>query len=72
MAYGYSLYASCPSIRIAALGIDIGADDFCGFMMSDPATLAETGASGTSARCPNAVMWSSSAIPSPASISSSG
>jgi len=29
MAYGYS-YASCPSIRIAALGIDIGADDFCG------------------------------------------
>ena len=31
MAYGYS-YASCPSIRIAALGIDIGADDFCGFM----------------------------------------
>ncbi len=31
MAYGYS-YASCPSIRIASLGIDIGADDFCGFM----------------------------------------
>jgi len=29
MAYGYS-YASCPSIRIPALGIDIGADDFCG------------------------------------------
>jgi signal peptidase I len=29
MAYGYS-YASCPSIRIASLGIDIGADDFCG------------------------------------------
>jgi signal peptidase I len=44
MAYGYS-YASCPSIRIAALGIDIGADDFCGFMMSDPATLAESGGS---------------------------
>ena len=44
MAYGYS-YASCPSIRIAALGIDIGADDFCGFMMSDPATLAATGGS---------------------------
>jgi signal peptidase I len=32
MAYGYS-YASCPSIRIASLGIDIGADDFCGFFM---------------------------------------
>jgi signal peptidase I len=29
MAYGYS-YASCPSIRIPSLGIDIGADDFCG------------------------------------------
>jgi signal peptidase I len=31
MAYGYS-YASCPSIRIERLGIDIGADDFCGFL----------------------------------------
>lgn len=30
MAYGYS-YASCPSIRIQRLGIDIGAEDFCGF-----------------------------------------
>ncbi|MCC5976101.1 MAG: signal peptidase I [Rubellimicrobium sp.] len=29
MAYGYS-YASCPSIRIERLGVDIGADDFCG------------------------------------------
>ena len=29
MAYGYS-YASCPSIYVPALGIDIGADDFCG------------------------------------------
>jgi signal peptidase I len=29
MAYGYS-YASCPSIRIPQLGVDIGADDFCG------------------------------------------
>ncbi len=28
-AYGYS-YASCPSIRVPRLGIDIGADDFCG------------------------------------------
>ena len=43
MAYGYS-YASCPSIRIAALGIDITAEDFCGvfkgadhrFLGSDP------------------------------------
>lgn len=35
MAYGYS-YASCPSIRIASLGIDIGADDFCGIFQSDP------------------------------------
>ena len=31
MAYGYS-YASCPSVRIGALGIDIGADDVCGFL----------------------------------------
>ncbi len=31
MAYGYS-YASCPSIRVPSLGIDIGADDFCGFL----------------------------------------
>jgi len=31
MAYGYS-YASCPSIRIARFGVDIGADDFCGFL----------------------------------------
>ena len=29
MAYGYS-YASCPSIRIPRLGVDVGADDFCG------------------------------------------
>ncbi|MBL4813367.1 MAG: signal peptidase I [Rhodobacteraceae bacterium] len=28
-AYGYS-YASCPSIRIPRLGIDIDAEDFCG------------------------------------------
>ncbi|NDV02111.1 signal peptidase I [Pseudoroseicyclus tamaricis] len=34
MAYGYS-YASCPSIRVPALGIDIGADDFCGWMQGD-------------------------------------
>lgn len=30
MAYGYS-YASCPSITIPGLGIQWGADDFCGF-----------------------------------------
>ena len=29
MAYGYS-YASCPSIRIPAMGVDIGSEDFCG------------------------------------------
>lgn len=31
MAYGYS-YASCPSIRIPQAGIDLSADDFCGFL----------------------------------------
>ncbi len=31
MAYGYS-YASCPSVRIPQIGIDIGAEDFCGFI----------------------------------------
>lgn len=31
MAYGYS-YASCPSIRIQRLGIDIDATDICGFL----------------------------------------
>ena len=34
MAYGYS-YASCPTIRIASLGIDIDAKDICGFMDGD-------------------------------------
>ncbi|QIE46965.1 signal peptidase I [Pseudohalocynthiibacter aestuariivivens] len=34
MAYGYS-YASCPSIRIGALGIDIDATDLCGFLDGD-------------------------------------
>jgi len=29
MAYGYS-YASCPSVRIPQLGVDLAADDFCG------------------------------------------
>jgi len=43
MAYGYS-YASCPSIVIPAIGIDVDAEDFCGafkeegqrFLGSDP------------------------------------
>ena len=34
MAYGYS-YASCPSIRIQRLGIDIDAKDICGFLDGD-------------------------------------
>ncbi|GAB4284729.1 MAG: signal peptidase I [Roseovarius sp.] len=34
MAYGYS-YASCPSIRIKSLGIDIDARDLCGFLGGD-------------------------------------
>ncbi|MGB0798079.1 MAG: signal peptidase I [Planktomarina sp.] len=31
MAYGYS-YASCPKIQIPRLGLNIDADDFCGFI----------------------------------------
>ena len=34
MAYGYS-YASCPTIRIQRLGVDIDAADICGFMDGD-------------------------------------
>mgnify|MGYP005842707725 CR=1 FL=1 len=34
MAYGYS-YASCPSIRIKSLGIDIDAQEICGFFGGD-------------------------------------
>ncbi|WP_322867864.1 signal peptidase I [Aquicoccus sp. G2-2] len=34
MAYGYS-YASCPSIRLPGIGIDIDAKDICGWMRSD-------------------------------------
>jgi len=34
MAYGYS-YASCPSIRLPSIGIDIDAEDFCGFLKGD-------------------------------------
>ncbi|MFW8595786.1 signal peptidase I [Cribrihabitans neustonicus] len=34
MAYGYS-YASCPSVRLPAIGIDIDAEDICGFLDGD-------------------------------------
>ena len=34
MAYGYS-YASCPSLRIPAIGIDIDATDICGVFDGD-------------------------------------
>ena len=34
MAYGYS-YASCPTIRIASLGVDIDAQKLCGFLDGD-------------------------------------
>lgn len=34
MAYGYS-YASCPTIRIGSLGINIDAEDICGFLDGD-------------------------------------
>jgi len=34
MAYGYS-YASCPSIPLGVIGLDIGAEDICGWMDGD-------------------------------------
>lgn len=34
MAYGYS-YASCPSVIIPRFGIDVDAQDFCGFLDGD-------------------------------------
>ena len=34
MAYGYS-YASCPSIRLARFGVDVDAQDICGFLDGD-------------------------------------
>ena len=34
MAYGYS-YASCPTVRVPRLGINIDAEDFCGFLKGD-------------------------------------
>ncbi|PIE09513.1 MAG: signal peptidase I [Rhodobacterales bacterium] len=34
MAYGYS-YASCPSVRIPAIGLDVDAEDICGVFKGD-------------------------------------
>lgn len=34
MAYGYS-YASCPSLRLPRFGVDIDAEDICGWMKGD-------------------------------------
>lgn len=34
MSYGYS-YASCPSVRIPAVGLNIDAEDICGFFDGD-------------------------------------
>lgn len=34
MVYGYS-YASCPSLRISAIGLDIDAKDICGWLGGD-------------------------------------
>jgi signal peptidase I len=38
MAYGYS-YASCPSVRLGAIGVDIDAKDICGFLDGDNSRL---------------------------------
>jgi signal peptidase I len=35
MAYGYS-YASCPKVQISQFGINLDADDFCGFLKGRP------------------------------------
>ena len=42
MAYGYS-YASCPSIRIPRLNIDIDAEDFCGWFKTEDDEIRRTG-----------------------------
>ena len=34
MAYGYS-YASCPNVRLPAVGVNIDAEDLCGFLDGD-------------------------------------
>ena len=44
MAYGYS-YASCPSVRIPRLGIDLDAEDFCGVFKGDPNASEDMGGS---------------------------
>ena len=38
MAYGYS-YASCPNIKLPGIGIDIDAEDICGFLKGDNSRL---------------------------------
>ena len=38
MSYGYS-YASCPSLKIPAVGLDIDARDICGFLDGDNSRL---------------------------------
>jgi signal peptidase I len=35
MAYGYS-YSSCPKVQISQFGINLDADDFCGFLKGRP------------------------------------
>ncbi|WP_238366815.1 signal peptidase I [Mesobacterium pallidum] len=42
MAYGYS-YASCPSVIIPRFGVNVDAEDLCGFLRSDDETVAATG-----------------------------
>ena len=34
MSYGYS-YASCPTIRLGVIGLDVDAKDICGFLDGD-------------------------------------
>ncbi len=38
MAYGYS-FASCPTLRLPSIGIDIDATDICGFLRGDNARI---------------------------------
>ena len=59
MAYGYS-YASCPSIVIPAVGIDISAENFCGVFKGNNERFMGN---------PNVVMSLCSAILLPAAIS---
>ena len=48
MAYGYS-YASCPSIIIPRFGINVDAEDFCGFVKGTTNVFLEENQKG--------VMW---------------